>query len=763
MHVPNAHATPMAGNFMQYVVIASLVLLALIAPAVAETPAETLKRMQEHVRQRQYAEAIASADAALKDEALPPADKARLLKLAAEATISLGRDHAPDAIERYEQIFADPDIPTAARLDALRAIADVQVDQLAGQYLHEMDLSAAHETLARGPALPQLSPHDRATALSNVARLLDRQQRGEEARGVYRQILDLEVSDSLKKQTQQSIANSFIQDGRADEAVAIYRDNGLDLIEAYRLIGDNPKRHEACVQVLANADATEAVRWSAFSRMPCWDWRTRDFAAIRQACETYLPGFMESDANRALILRRAVLELSDGDPAFAAWAAPILMQAPRLSDADYNKAYIVWIDALASQKDKPAAIAAAEAMSKDQRIATENRLAARLMAAALAGQNEVRPILDDSGDLPPTARAQALLQAARTALRTGDHTTARALHAVYQSLLANPERASITCRFMDAAPFDIGSWLASPLRRDPAATAALDRPYGSNLEFLLLTDSAVTGRNVGAADGPADDHKTDFHIASDAQGIHLLLFAHDSRTADVLNGSAASGSYEIYLAPGDRQAYYTFLIELPDGRVDPQGFITMYPNARFRLPSIEQGTMRAQTRAVEGGFATYLFLSWELFHDRLPADGDRWQFEAIRWTRSGGFTFGGSQSVHNRSSWGDIVFAGMNDEHLDRIRRHVIPRAAEKYRAARRVTGAAGQWDDRDLGDPTFFKTKVQPLLDRLDAYAAMLENELTAEQVAEIYRHAVPGWMETGHLVDALRAEYLAERHFSN
>src|SRR5690606_24074016 len=155
-----------------------------------------------------------------------------------------------------------------------------------------------------------------------------------------------------------------------------------------------------------------------------------------------------------------------------------------------------------------------------------------------------------------------------------------------------PDRASITCRFIDDAPFDIGSWLASPLRRDPAATAALDRPYGSNLEFLLLTDSAVTGRNVGAADEPGDDHKTDFHIASDAQGIHLLLFAHDSRTADVLNGSVAGGSFEIYLAPGDRQAYYTFLIDLPDGRVDPQGFITMYPNARFRLPSIGQGTMR---------------------------------------------------------------------------------------------------------------------------------------------------------------------------
>lgn len=748
---------------MHYSIYATLILLVLVMPAVADTSAEAFKRVQENVQQRKFAEAVTAADDALQADDLPPAAKARLLKVSAEAAMSLGRDQADEAIARYERIVADPAIAAPARLDALRAIADVQIGLLSGKYLHEMDLSAAHQTLARGPALPELSPHDRATARTNIARLFERENKNDDARRVYQQILGLEVNEPVKTQAHHRIANTLIQDGRTDEAVSIYHDRGLDLIELYRLTGDNAKRHDECVKVLEDADVPEPARWNAFSRMPCWDWNSHDFAGIREAAEAYLPGFMESDLNRALILRQRVMNTSAADaPAFIEWAAPILMKAPRLSDDDYSKVYASMIDALAIQKKTPEMIAAAQAMSSDERVPAERRLAAKLTVSAHAGMSEVDSILDAAGDVPATARAEALLQAARTTLRADDESTARALHEIYQNLLTGPDRASITCRFTPDAPFDIGSWLASPIRRDAAATAALDRPYGSNLEFLLLTDSAVTGRNVGT-DAPEGDVRTEFHTASDEQGIHLFLFAPHSQAADVPNAAASGGSFEIYFTPGDGQAYYTFLIDTPDGRVDPQAFITMYPNARFRLPSIEQGTMRAQSRAVEGGFATHLFLSWELFHDRLPGDGDRWQFEAIHWTQAGGFSFGGSQSVHNRSSWGDIIFVGMNVGHLDAIKRRVMVRAAAKYQAARRVTGSAGQWNDPELGDPAFFAARVKPLLDRLDEFSEMLKKDLTAEQVGAIYREAVPGWMETGHIVEAMRAEYLLDRHFGD
>jgi hypothetical protein len=149
-------------------------------------------------------------------------------------------------------------------------------------------------------------------------------------------------------------------------------------------------------------------------------------------------------------------------------------------------------------------------------------------------------------------------------------------------------------------------------------------------------------------------------------------------------------------------------------------------------------------------------LSWDTFYDKLPHNGDKWQFEAFRWTRSGGFSFGGSESVHNRSSFGDIVFSGLTPERISAIKRAIVFKAVAKYRAAKGITQPVGNWADPETGDPAFYQTKVEPLLTTLDAYAGKANKDMSAADVETLFREAVPGWMELEYRVAALRAQYL-------
>jgi hypothetical protein len=228
-----------------------------------------------------------------------------------------------------------------------------------------------------------------------------------------------------------------------------------------------------------------------------------------------------------------------------------------------------------------------------------------------------------------------------------------------------------------------------------------------------------------------------------------------------MNGLVGGGAFEMYLAPGEQQAYYTFLTEMPKGGINPDDFITMYPNAGFRLPSLKDGTLRTETRATDKGFATHLFLDWQLFYDKLPTNGVKWQFEAIRWTRSGGFSFGGSESVHNRSAWGDVVFSGLSDENLNAIKRRIVFKAVAKYREAKRPVNEIGSWADPDLADPGFYAAKVAPFVAKLDEYAARVTKDMTAADVETLYNEAVPGWMDADFLIQAMRTRYLEEKQF--
>jgi tetratricopeptide (TPR) repeat protein len=716
--------------------------------------------VQAKLREKSYDEALKEAQAVLQEPILSPNDKVRFFKAATTASLNLTPPDRNGASALAEKIIADPLVPNTAKIEALEGLADIYISTLAGQNLDQMDLGPAHAALNRALELPNLTPEDRALALTKKANLLTRDDQYEQASALYQQIEGLDVRDTVKTQAKRQYANSLAQLGRTNEAIEIYKQNNFNLYPLYRQLGLNDLAIQEIKKVLEDQSILERERYNAYNQLPVWN---------RQLAETYFPKFVEADPTRALSFvgkyrnTQLTSKTSASDIEFLEWGGPILLQAPKLSDSDYVIVNTRYIDALATRGKIAAAVEHARSITNDQRLPATKQFWATLVVSGVASKDgtEAVKLITANKALPESERASAVLDATRTVLRAGNTAAAQNLYKAYEGLFVQRPVATITCNFSEKAPFDVTDWLNSPIRKDPKSSAKLDRPYGDNLDFLLLTDSATTGRQAGSTKESTGDSNTDFHVAADDEGIHFFLYAYDNRAQESVNKLIGGGSFEMYLAPGDHQAYMTFLANLPKGDIDVS-FNTMYPNAQFRWPSIENGTMRTSSRFLGNGFGTSFFLSWQLFYDKLPSNGDKWKFDSIRWTRSGGLSFGGSESVHNRSMWGDIVFNNMTPQNVNSIKRAIIYQAVDKYKKAKAITKPVGNWADNELGDPAFHHAKVLPLLTSLDSYVSRVTKDMTAAGVDEIFEKAVPDWMELEFKVAEMRSRYLQEQMMS-
>ncbi len=749
-----------------------LILLGLLLalPLHAQTtPNDAYKDIQQKIRAKQFTDALTLAQSTLDTLNLSPADKVRFLKIAADAGQAQGAPEAKkSAIAYLEKIIADPTIPNTPKIDTLKTLSETYIASLSGLDLYQMDLAPAQATLERALTLPNLKPEEQATALTNLADLSRRQDKHALARAQYEKALTFLIAEKPRLALQKLIAETYVREGNRDKAQALYAEAKLDPLAFYAAFGPTPKLQEEILRILADPAANEATKWNAYRALPAFNWQATDLNTIHQTGEKYLSDILKQNPARMLTLLPLFKKATpDTNAGFILWAGPIILQS-KLSPADAAFVATSILDATAVSQGQARPVTDLAALdAADARLTPQARAHADLVANTLAlpSPANIAAALERHKALSSEEKAQALLSAAKTALRAGQEPTARALHQAYLTLLAQLPKAQIACPFNPNAPSDIGSYLASSIAAQ-TPKAPLDRPYGDNLKFLVETDSAMTGRQADTQSQTlSDDSKTDIQFFADADGIHLFITAYDAQLPQALAGSIRTGGFEMYLAPGPHQPYHTFLGNLPTPDFHPELFLTSYPNPTFRLLSEKDGTFSAQTKPLlqQGAFASHLFFSWQAFYDKLPQNGTKWQFDAIRWTRSGGFSFAGSKSVHNRSSWGDIVFAGLTPENLRAIKRNIIYKALPLYRKARESISYTGNWADPVLGDPAFFNAKVKPLLTRLDQYAPRVTKDMSPEDIDDLFQNAVPGWMELDHTVAALRRQYLQEQLLSN
>ncbi len=665
-------------------------------------------------------------------------------------------------------VVNDPESANAHKLAALDMIANARLDTF--------DEKAALTLARSGLALPGLTAFEQASALTQLGKLLLRMERYDDVRKTADTLASLAGVADAALQAAKLSADAAVGERRFDKAARLLRAAGAPLLEAdVRLLEGRPEAaFEIVLSAVGNESASPAERWGALVKLLDIGNKNVLFDAVRQAWVKHAPPLLQQDPRRAsqlvTILRTA---MSKGDYAFSAWAAAETLKAPAMARQHFYTSHLYLMNARVALGLLPDAVAAAKAAIADEHLTADERVQFRLSALALSYEGKpgglreaAAALLKEARDATPSALPERVAKAARTVLMANRELAARELYDLHETLFVPQPKRRYTIPFRSDAPASIDAFLASPLAADASRQAPMDRAFGGDLEMALATDVSTGDRVVASGDQPRPeaDSGGSFAAVCDADGIHFFISAKDSQAQAVAAGLAGGGSYEGYFAPGPRQAYVAFMVNLQSGAIST--WQSMYDNAHHRQAKTESASrFKGEHRIVGDGYQTRLFFPWELYFDKLPYDGDVWEFDVIRWSGAGGKSWSGCKTIHGRSSLGEIVFAITPAERAA-IKRKLLYKAFATY-AKEKISrgdypGVLDYWRDSDLGDPAFYDAELAPLCARFDELAAKVRLEMTDAEVDAIYDEAVPSLLNLKFVIEARRTAYLERQRFA-
>lgn len=356
-------------------------------------------------------------------------------------------------------------------------------------------------------------------------------------------------------------------------------------------------------------------------------------------------------------------------------------------------------------------------------------------------------------DVPAKERVAALDAVGSILHGCGYERLVRELTTVRKSICPDLPKRRYVVTFSDVPVEGIGDYdrLAAP-------EADCDRRYGGSLEFLetdVTTGNRATGNSAEALPDPK------MKIVADERGLHFFFSVADPKARDVELGLTGGGSYECYLAPGANEPYVCLCF-------DPQSdemyfFNTTYPTfSRRRLEAEEGGRdYRKETRFFDNRVVTYLFLSWRTWSAKIPQNGSVWDFEALHWSRTGNSCWNGLESIHGRSTWGELEFR-LTRPQRSRILKPILSRARTEFlreRTCGKRDGVFAHWKDTSVGDPEFYAAELQPLLDELTAAGERVRAEMTDDEIERLEREVLPQWLDVSFEVQRRRTRWLEAR----
>ena len=685
------------------------------------------------------------------------------------AFASYHTDGIDAALACHRQILAIENLPGAPRVEALRAIADCHFER--------MEVDKANEALAKAANLQGLDAEDRWTARKNQAVGFQRQLDYAAALAIYESLWAEDLHVHKRRDLEGRMTACLVELGRAREVLPRMTAWKRDPIDVARFqlnsLEDAAAAHTLAEGVLADGVADFGARTAAAELLLLIRAMAGDVKGLMAEADRLVPGLVKENPKANAIYRNlrnhGFTQFGvQNDPAFTPWLSARILAIPELPLGDFVKQSEARYAVAVRQRDLAVARAVAEDLLAREGVGDAVKRKYTLARAALDAGANPRAAVDraeraldalgvDKADAP--ARAAGLLEAARLALSLGFDASAKALHEAREKMRVREPLRSIACTFVENGPADISEFLASPYFKDARNRARLDRKYGDNLQFLLETDSALTGRKV--TEVTADFKPTEFVATCDADGVKLFFYAPSDKAKAIADGLATLGGYELYLATGPDAPYHCYLLHQVPGEMF-DAFVTQYDNPGFRRARQKTGGVSVQHRVLKDGVATLLSFSWAPFFNQIPLEGDAWSFEALHWEQ-GGHSWGGSRSVHNRSSFGSLVFANLTEANRRAIKRRLIPVAAAAYR--RELSSSNGFveiWEDPELGDRDFHAAAIKPLRESLDGYLEQVKPAMADADVDQLFEKAVPQWMNIKYVVADLRRDALAQRRIS-
>lgn len=353
-------------------------------------------------------------------------------------------------------------------------------------------------------------------------------------------------------------------------------------------------------------------------------------------------------------------------------------------------------------------------------------------------------------------KADFISELCRMALRFGLDALAMDIADEYAKRLEPAKNAVIECLYVENAPQDVRGILDSEFYRK-GAKGLLDRKYGDNLQFLMETDATFTSRKVTA--GEKGVPYPELFVFCDRNGVKILVrvFLPKEEIGKYKAGFQGGPGYEAYIAKGVDDPYDCLLFSPPD--INPgMDFCTQYDNDTGYRRLDPKKNFALSHLTLDDSVATLIDVSWEYAFSEIPENGTAWYFEPIVWTQ-GGLSWGGSASVHNRSSFGKIVFGNMTEANRTAIKRQLLPKAAAVYRKAKSpMNGQIEIWKDDQLGDRAFYKTRLEGFVENIDPYIARIKPDMSDEDADEIFDAVAKTCFNIEYEVWHKRREYLEE-----
>ena len=413
-------------------------------------------------------------------------------------------------------------------------------------------------------------------------------------------------------------------------------------------------------------------------------------------------------------------------------------------------------------KNARGAIAAAKEGLQDGKAKPQTRYYLGLAAAlanvrADAGAFErAAKVFDETvKDVAGKDRVAALCDYGAAVLNAGGEAQVRGLNDFRKSLYRPAPKKRYVVHYSERPVTGISDW-----DRVTAERQAYDRRYGGNMDFLV-TDVTSGSRAVGDSKETLVDPT--MQVVADVNGIHFLVRFADPKALDVKMGLVGNCSFEGYIAPGANTPYACFMYTPQSGSASV--FNTTYPTfgARPMSARTPERKFRFTSDYAAGESRHYLFFSWENWMQRVPRDGSVWDFENMCWHRSGNSCWNGTESIHGRSTWGELEFR-LTDAQRAQILKPLLVAAYRGYSDEKRThadsDGALIHWADAAIGDPDFHEAKVKPLAEELDRHGKLLSTDMLDSTVFWLEEEALPRWQDIRFEVERRRAAWLLERN---
>ncbi len=362
-----------------------------------------------------------------------------------------------------------------------------------------------------------------------------------------------------------------------------------------------------------------------------------------------------------------------------------------------------------------------------------------------------------TGKFTAQERSAWLKKCGRSAMIAKRFDAAKILADTLDGLYVRQGKKAIDMQFLDKPIRGISDFRRLGLEKN---MQPIERKFRVDRQFLE-TDVNVAGRgdNIGAEEGKKMTPAS-LHALADEFGVHFYFRVPADDLAAAQAKMKSLGSLEIYLAAGESCPYTCILSTVNDELFAPYNF--SYGTAQHkRFPKDISELKRDEIRFEDGAVWKEMFVSWSLFPDKLPEDGDVWAFDVIHWSAAGAFSWCGVETTHARTTWGELRF-DLSPSDILKMKRHVVFDALANYRRERQTTrgynGVIGQWSDDVLGDPGFYNECLAPIVAKLDAYAKDAVPNMTDDVVERLFAEAVPQWDNIVYTVNGLRTKYVKE-----